>query len=221
MALTLRQKISSIGYYLTHPKALRMIFSMKEFGYLCDEGWFKSLDCGEPVDKNGEPIPWFTYPAIDFLKERLNKNMTVFEYGSGSSTLFFAKRVKEIISVETDKQWYEKIKLKMPANVKIILYEKDKSDINYAKVIDSFNKKYDIIIIDAIERNEVLMNAANYLNEGGVIILDDSEREEYKNSILQILKYHYKTINFWGFSPGYFYKKCTTIIYNNKNVFGL
>ncbi|MCL6493525.1 MAG: class I SAM-dependent methyltransferase [Ignavibacterium sp.] len=221
MALTLRQKISSIGYFLTHPKALRMIFSMKEFGYLCDEGWFKSLDCGEPVDKNGEPIPWFTYPAIDFLKERLNKNMTVFEYGSGSSTLFFAKRVKEIISVETDKEWYEKIKLKMPANVKIILYEKDKSDINYSKVIDSLNKKYDIILIDAIERNEVLMNAANYLNEGGVIILDNSDRIEYKNSINELIDFHFYKIDFWGIQAAYLNKTCTTIIYKTTNCLGI
>ncbi|MGQ9845794.1 MAG: FkbM family methyltransferase [Caldisericia bacterium] len=221
MALTLRQKLSSVGYFLTHPKALQMIFSMKEFGYLYDEGWFRSLDYGEPVDKNGNPIPWFTYPAIDFLKERLNKNMTVFEYGSGNSTLFFAQRVKEIISVETNKQWYEKIKSKMPSNAKIILYENDKSDISYSKVIDSFNKKYDIIIIDAIERNEVLMNATKYLSEDGIIILDDSEREEYKTAITQLLKNGFKVINFWGISPGYFYKKCTTIIYIDKNVLNL
>lgn len=221
MALTLRQKISSIGYFLTHPKALRMIFSMKEFGYLYDEGWFKSLDNGEPVDKNGEPIPWFTYSAIDFLKERLNKNMTVFEYGSGNSTLFFAQRVKEIISVETNKQWYEKIKLKMPSNAKIILYENDKSDISYSKVIDSFNKKYDIIIIDAIERSEVLMNATHFLNESGVIILDNSDRIEYQNSISELISFHFNKIEFWGIQAAYLNKTCTTIIYKKINCLGI
>ncbi|MGQ9643698.1 MAG: FkbM family methyltransferase, partial [Ignavibacterium sp.] len=210
MALTLRQKLSSVGYFLTHPKALQMIFSMKEFGYLYDEGWFRSLDYGEPVDKNGNPIPWFTYPAIDFLKERLDKNMTVFEYGSGNSTLFFAQRVKEIISVETNKQWYEKIKSKMPSNAKIILYENDKSDISYSKVIDSFNKKYDIIIIDAIERNEVLMNATHFLNESGVIILDNSDRIEYQNSISELISFHFNKIEFWGIQAAYLNKTCTT-----------
>lgn len=221
MALTLKQKISSIGYFLTHPKALRMIFSMKELGYLCDEGWFKSLDSGEPVDKDGNPIPWFTYPAIDFLKERLNKNLTVFEYGSGNSTLFFAQRVKEIISVETNKQWYEKIKLKLPSNAKIILYEKDKSDFSYSKVLYSFNKKYDLIIIDAIERNEVLMNAINFLNEGGVIILDNSDRIEYQNSVSELIGFHFNKIDFWGIQAAYLNKTCTTVFYKQINCLGI
>lgn len=221
MALTLKQKISSVGYFLTHPKALQMILSMKESGYLSDEGWFRSLDSGESVNKFGEPIPWFTYPAIDFLKERLNKNMTVFEYGSGSSTLFFADRVKEIISLETDKSWFEKIKSKLPSNASIILFDENNSAISYSNVIDSLNKKFDIIIVDAIERNEVLLSSINYLNEDGVIILDDSEREEYQNSILYLLKNKFKKLDFWGISPGYFYKKCTTILYLNENVFNL
>ncbi len=94
-----------------------MMIALKESGYLYDEGWFRSLDEKRPVDKDGNPIPWFTYPAIEFLKERLTKEMTVFEYGSGSSTLFFAERVKEIISVETNKEWFNKIVNKLPSKL--------------------------------------------------------------------------------------------------------
>ena len=147
--------------------------------------------------------------------------MTVFEYGSGNSTLFFAQRVKEIISVETNKEWYEKIKLKMPSNAKIILYEKDKSDISYSKVLESFNKKYDVIIIDAIERNEVLMNATNYLNEGGVIILDNSDRIEYQNSINELISFHFNKIDLWGIQAAYLNKTCTTVFYKQINCLGI
>lgn len=221
MALTLKQKISSVGYFLTHPKALQMILSMKESGYLSDEGWFRSLDSGESVNKFGEPIPWFTYPAIDFLKERLNKNMTVFEYGSGSSTLFFADRVKEIISLETDKSWFEKIKSKLPSNASIILFDENNSAISYSNVIDSLNKKFDIIIVDAIERNEVLLSSINYLKEDGVIILDNSDRDEYRSTSDELKKFHFKRIDFWGIQAAYLNKTCTTIFYRTLNNLGI
>lgn len=218
MALTLKQKISSIGYFLTHPKALRMIFSMKEFGYLFDEGWFKSLDFGEPVDKNGDPIPWFTYPAIEFLKERLTKDIRIFEYGSGNSTLFFAKRVMEIISIETNKEWYEKIKKQLPENARIIFYD---DNSNYTNIIKEIEFDFDIIIIDAINRNEVIDNSIKKLKSTGVLILDDSNREEYQFGISLLQKNNFRRIDFWGIQAGYFNKTCTTIFYKENNCLGI
>jgi hypothetical protein len=49
--------------------------------------------------------PLLTYPAIDFLHNVLNENMRIYEYGSGQSTLFFSKQVKEVITVEHDPEW--------------------------------------------------------------------------------------------------------------------
>lgn len=221
MALTLKEKFNSIKYFLTHPSALKLVISLKESGYLFDEGWFKSFDEKKPVDKNGKPIPWFSYPSIEFLKEKLNDKMIVLEYGSGNSTLFFAERVKEIISIETDKYWYEELKIRIPSNAKIFLYEKDKSNIRYHQFIDSFEQKFDIIVVDAIERNEVLLNSILHLSFNGIIILDDSERQEYQSAINYLLNSGLKKIDFWGISPGYFYKKCTTIFYFQNNVFNI
>jgi hypothetical protein len=34
-------------------------------------------------------LPWISYAAIDFLDGYLKPDMTVYEYGSGGSTLFF------------------------------------------------------------------------------------------------------------------------------------
>ena len=49
-------------------------------------------------------IPWFSYSAIDFLEEFLNNSMTVCEYGSGGSTLFFAQRTATVFSIEDNAQ---------------------------------------------------------------------------------------------------------------------
>jgi hypothetical protein len=73
-------------------------------------GQWRTIKNWECVDKKGEPIPWFTYPAIEYLSHLDLSEFSVFEYGSGYSTLFWLKRVKEIISVEHDKGWYEQIR---------------------------------------------------------------------------------------------------------------
>jgi protein-L-isoaspartate O-methyltransferase len=40
------------------------------------------------------------------LERRLNKTLSVFEYGSGYSTLFYARCARSVISVEYDQAWY-------------------------------------------------------------------------------------------------------------------
>src|SRR5438477_3935780 len=52
-------------------------------------------------------VPWFSYAAIDFLERFLKPEMSVVEYGSGGSTLFFAHRVKTVFSIEDNPQWFE------------------------------------------------------------------------------------------------------------------
>lgn len=81
---------------------------------LIDDGWFKSYYKKESIDKEYNPIPWNTYPFIKFIGPRLKKNLNVFEYGCGNSTLWYSKRVKSIIAVENDKDWFEKIKSQLP-----------------------------------------------------------------------------------------------------------
>ncbi len=221
MALTLRQKIKSITYFLTHPEALKMILSFSESGYLCEEGWFRSLEEKKPVDKNGNPIPWFTYPAIDFLEKRLNRNLTAFEYGCGSSTLFFSERIKEIISVETNIDWYNKIKPNLNSNCNLIYYDGKSANYKYSESIKQFFKKFDLIIIDAFDRNEVIKVSTEYLNNDGVIILDNSDVEEYKDGIEFLISRGFKKIDFWGIQAAYINKTCTTIFYKTENCLGI
>ena len=68
-------------------------------------GQKKSIQQKKPISFNGGPLPWYTYPAIEYLGQFYLRNMTVFEFGSGFSSLFWAKRAKKIVSVEHDKEW--------------------------------------------------------------------------------------------------------------------
>ncbi len=216
MPLSIKDKIKTLFKLISEPGIFYSLISLRAWGYLLDMGWFDSFKSGKPVDKYNNSIPWFTYPANEFLSERLNKKMNVFEFGSGNSTLFFAARVNQITSVEHNKEWYEKVLKYIIANSHAIFAKADNPN-EYLRALTEGTQKYDIIIVDGIYRNECLIESINYLTDGGIIILDDSERSEYSRGVNRILENQFKRIDFWGISPGYLYRKSTSIFYKKIN----
>jgi len=81
-----------------------------------DYGQYKTIRDGVCIDKNGNPIPWFTYPAIEYLNNLDLSDLKVFEYGSGFSTLYWSKRCKYVVSVEHDEEWFNLISEKIWTN---------------------------------------------------------------------------------------------------------
>src|SRR6266480_5416369 len=55
-------------------------------------------------------LPWFSYAAIDFLADFIQPHMCVFEYGTGGSTLFFARRARAVTCTEDNLAWLRKVK---------------------------------------------------------------------------------------------------------------
>ena len=218
--MTIKEKIKTVLKLLSEPKVFYSLISFRSFGYLLEIGWFESFKSGEPVDADLKPIPWFTYSAIDLLKERLNNNLRLLEFGSGNSTLFFAERTKKIISLEHNKDWHQKVTSKLPENVELI-YTSSATDKDYLKPLVENNIKFDVVIIDGIYRNECIMNSLNHLSESGVIILDDSERQDYKAGIKFLIDSRFKQLNFSGIAPGIFFRKCTSIFYRANNCLSL
>ena len=56
-----------------------------------------------------KPAPWLSPTSILFFKKYLEKDMVGAEFGSGSSTLFFAPRISKLYSVEHNEEWYHLI----------------------------------------------------------------------------------------------------------------
>lgn len=59
--------------------------------------------------KKNSPTPWLSPGATMFMDEWLTKDKIGAEFGSGISTVFFAKRSKEIVSIEHFEPWYTKV----------------------------------------------------------------------------------------------------------------
>ena len=181
-----------------------------------DIGWFNSFDSRSPVDQQGNAIPWVTYSFIDFIKERIRKEHSVFEFGSGNSTYFYAKYAGKVVSVEHDKQWYDKIVSTKPDNAEMIYCEL-KTDGDYCRKPLALNQQFDIVIVDGRDRVNCCKQAVGALTSEGVIVLDDSERAFYAEAITFLKDKGFKQLALTGISPGLFYNKATSIFYKTGN----
>lgn len=205
---------------LQHPGLTKFTCSMGVQGYLKDIGWVNSFIRKMPVDGKGRPLPWVTYPFIDFIGARLDKTMRVFEFGSGNSTLWYADRVKAVVSVEHDRFWYDKISHTMPANVSLN-YQAIGNDGEYAKSAANLETEFDIVIVDGRDRVNCIKNALQALRSSGVIVVDDSEREAYTEGLEFLKDQGFRRLDFWGIAPAVFFKKCTSVFYRDDNLLGL
>ncbi|RZK50838.1 MAG: FkbM family methyltransferase [Pedobacter sp.] len=198
------------------PKRLYALLSYNQKGYFNSVGWWNAFDKKAALGKNDEPIPWVTYSFIDFIKPRLNKSHQIFEYGSGNSTLFYAQYVKQVISVEHDLNWFNKIKDNKANNAELY-YEELIPNGNYSKKANNMEAQFDIIIVDGRDRVNCCKYAISALAASGVIVLDDSERPEYQEGRSFLKENGFKELSFSGISPGLFYEKATSVFYKSNN----
>ncbi len=190
---------------------------MTNLNYLETSGWLKSLKEGKSIDYNSNPLPWYSYPAIEFIEDKLKSDFRVFEYGSGQSTLWYAQRVKEVISVEHNPDYFCQIKSYAPENVILSLLE-DKE--KYAAEINRYNDGYfDIIVIDGINRGRCAELCYRKLTANGLIIFDNSDREESDASLEFLQERKFKRLDFYGLLPTQKYKICTSIFWQDEELF--
>jgi len=151
-----------------------------------------------------EGIPWLTYPAVSWLRRHVTRKMSVFEYGSGGSTIFFARRAREVVSVEHDPAWQalteralEELQLR---NVSYLLREPSAgangsyastdpvyhglSFEAYVKSIDLHHDgTFDLVVVDGRARPACVIRAIPKVKPGGYLLLDDSDRPHYSEGI--------------------------------------
>lgn len=204
-----------------------LLNSQKE--YYSAWGWFRSYITKEAVNAWGESIPWMTYPAIEFLNKRINSNMNAFEFSMGGSTDWFSRRVKHIISVEHDVNYFLKTQeaLAKRENVELILREVNLSKIidtteidddnGYSDSINDYKKCFDIISIDGISRIKCTRNCIEALSDGGIIIFDNSEHFEYRPAYEYLFTKGFRELGFWGYGPVNQYRWKTSIFYRDHN----
>lgn len=149
-------------------------------------------------------MPQINPKAIEFLESIIRPDWKVFEWGSGQSTVYFARRVAEMVSVEHHPAWVEEVGnllsvdgleidyLFVPAvpdaglrdHTNPLCYRCGEGDTadwrDYAMAIEPYpDLHFDLIFIDGGARLSCLFHAITKVAPGGYILLDDSERGWY------------------------------------------
>ena len=182
---------------------------------LLKAGWFRSFHTGKVVDRNGNPIPWWTYSFIDFIEERLSKSFNVLEFGAGASTIWLNERVNEVISVENDPFWADKMQKKSLSKSRIF-YLRNSGEIHNQSYI--LGKEYDIIIIDNQgNRMDCAVSSLPLLKPEGVVIWDNTEGADWPEIKKFFIQKGFSEISFSGMTPQILSYNRTTIFYRPGN----
>jgi hypothetical protein len=190
-------------------------------GYLTRSGWIKSNWTRAPVDASGEPLPWYTYPAIEFLGGRIKPSMRVFEYGSGQSTRWWARHVAEVHAVEDDREWFDRVARTLPANVD--LRYADSAGDGYVRSIAERGAPFDVVVIDGSVRDECARECIASLTPEGVVVFDNTEEPQLFGAGLgHLADSGFRRIDFYGVAPLNMDATATSVLYRpGRNCFGL
>jgi predicted O-methyltransferase YrrM len=188
--------------------------------YLQYTGWLESIRRGYPCKPDGSELPWMNYAVISFLEARLQKHFSLFEFGSGFSTIFYSRHVKKVISVEYDPAWFATIRQRAPQNASILLQDYDVDGL-YCRTIVKTGQRFDVVIVDGRDRVNCVQQSISCLSADGVILLDDSQRSEYAPGIEYARARGFKALDFEGLKPTGPDMHRTTVLYRSENCLGL
>jgi len=141
-------------------------------------------------------IPMMYFKDIDLINEVIDtiKPKRCLEWGSGLSTAYFPKRLEapyEWVAIEHFEPWYKKVdKLNKDPKVKLHFVPPNKeepfsdehNDGTYEDFKDYVEKpdgKFDYIFVDGRARCACINRAYDLLNDDGVVLLHDANREYY------------------------------------------
>jgi Methyltransferase domain len=178
-------------------------------------GWFNSIKKGFPCDEAGQPIPWISYAAVALLRSRVKGDWDIFEFGSGYSTLWWAKHCRSVTSSEHDAAWYDEIAKLLPENCTLLSTE---LGVEYPMAAKRTKKRFDVIVIDGRKRVRCALNSVECLKEEGVIVWDDTDREYYQEGLAKLVTLGFKRIDLVGMTPMLSTAKQTSILYRSPNV---
>lgn len=146
--------------------------------------------------------PWWTYDSAARVEEHLLRypGATVFEWGSGASTAWLAKRAGHVIAIEHDAAWAEKVRPLLGDNVMVRTVHathaapgqgvrssraghEDLDFTDYVHAIDDYPGPFDLVVVDGRAREACLRRALPRLAVGGLLVFDNVDRARYREAL--------------------------------------
>jgi len=131
---------------------------------------------------------WMHPTEKKLITDCLSDDLTMLEWGSGGSTLEFSSLVNKYYSIEHNEEWYNTISAELtnyPLNdvtYKFIKQNHNNPDDrqseyymfkDYIDIVDTFNEKFDIVLIDGRARRLCAKKIIPYLKSDSIIFIHD------------------------------------------------
>ncbi|WP_336923868.1 class I SAM-dependent methyltransferase [Aquipuribacter sp. SD81] len=157
-------------------------------------------------------LPWWTYEAVDAVAAHLGQRPAprVFEYGSGASTVWLARRAAAVDSVEHEAGWAGRVRellrdadglrctptLHVPTVPTVPAGATARTPSGapsgrgldfdaYVRTIDDVEGAFDLVCVDGRAREASLLHALDRVADDGLLLLDDAQRERYRTPVEQ------------------------------------
>ena len=141
-------------------------------------------------ERSNSDKPWLCAGTIAFLNQALNREMVGVEFGSGRSTRWLAARLKTLVSVEQNSEWYQIVtdQLKQAGiqnvDYRMIPTEHPESEPerevyvpipSYVAVLNEFeDNSIDFVLVDGHYRSTCIKAAVSKIRPGGYLVVDDT-----------------------------------------------
>lgn len=147
--------------------------------------------------------PWLTFGAISALESLATKKFKVLEFGSGGSTIFWAKHCQSVKSFETNLEWFSKVtkKVKKYSNAEVIYASRTETSRTIRNMPDNF---YDVVLVDSdpgrSKRLQIAQMVSPKIKLGGWLVIDNYQKHgmnEFDYSGWKV--YTFDDFNYGGF----------------------
>lgn len=185
---------------------------------LRETGWLASAAANVPVSAEGKPLPWWPYPAIALVGERIPSSARVFEWGSGCSTLWFSERVTTVVAVEHDPGWAAYIRAQAGDGSNVTVLHVPPGD-SYVDAIAG-RGPFEVVVNDGLKalRYRCGRAALDHLTPDGVVLWDNSDWPDFGRAYDDYLRpAGFKHLTLRGFGPLGWREWCFAILYRERN----
>lgn len=179
---------------------------------LVARGHSKTVSTRMPMGADGSPIPWYTYPFIDYISDVDTSEWRIIEFGSGQSSLFWAGRAASVLAYENTSAWLEKMRLLVPSNVELRFFENEKT----LEELDGLGFVPDLIVVDGWKRGACVAKCLEVFGLAPIYILDNSDWLPRTAAVLRGAGL--TEIRFKGFGPINGYASATSLMISEAHV---
>lgn len=120
--------------------------------------------------------PWLTKEAVALLTQLIRPSDIGVEFGSGRSTKWFAKRLAKLTSIESSREWFDKVNsnIKTEGLVDKVTYIYIENEEEYAKfALNLPDGSVDFCLIDGDVRDQCALNMVDKMRVGGILVIDN------------------------------------------------